>query len=256
MNTPPLILCIGGHDPSGGAGIQADIEAVAALGGRALTLITALTAQNTHDIHAILPTPVDFFESQATVLLDDVRPDAVKVGLLGSPALLTVVQRLLGGFAGPVVLDPVLAAGGGFDLDGTGLAHLVRERLVPACTLVTPNRAEARRLTGLDDAEQAAAALLAAGAGAVLLTGADEAVGDRVENLLFLPRRAPRCYTWPRLPQRYHGSGCTLASACAVHLALGDPPEEAVERAQSFTWQALDRAAPAGGGQWLPRRVP
>jgi len=249
-------LCIGGQDPSGGAGIQADIEAITALGGRALTLITALTAQNTHDITAILPTPVDFFDTQARVLLDDVRPDAIKVGLLGSPALLQAVERLLKDFAGPVVLDPVLAAGGGFDLDGAGMADLVRERLAPACTLITPNRAEARRLTGLDDTEQAAAVLLDAGAGAVLLTTADETVGNQVENRLFQPHRAARSYTWPRLPQRYHGSGCTLASACAVRLAVGDPPEEAVERAQAFTWQALDRATPAGSGQWLPRRLP
>lgn len=256
MQTQPRILCIGGHDPSGGAGIQADIETIAALGGQALTLVTALTAQDTHDISGVLPTPVDFFAAQAETLLADVRPDAIKLGLLGSAALLPALQQLLDGFEGPVVLDPVLAAGGGFDLDGTGLADSIRERLLPACTLITPNRAEARRLTGRDDIGQAAEVLLAAGATAVLVTGADEAPGDRVENLLFTAGAKPRSFTWPRLPHPYHGSGCTLASACAVRLALGDGIAAAVERAQAFTWQALARATRPGSGQWLPRRAP
>lgn len=256
MKNLPRILCIGGHDPSGGAGIQADIETVVALGGQALTLVTALTAQDTHNIADILPTPVDAFARQADTLLADIRPDAIKIGLLGSPAVVPVVRRLLDAFAGPVVLDPVLGASGGFVLDGGGLAALIREQLLPRCSLITPNRAEARRLAGIDDTAQAAAELLEAGAAAALVTGADEADGDQVENRLFTPAAETRCFRWPRLPHHYHGSGCTLASACATRLALGDSLGDAVDAAQQFTWQALERATRAGSGQWLPRRQP
>lgn len=256
MKNLPRILCIGGHDPSGGAGIQADIETVVALGGQALTLVTALTAQDTRNIADILPTPVDAFARQADTLLADIRPDAIKIGLLGSPAVVPVVRRLLDAFAGPVVLDPVLGASGGFVLDGGGLAALIREQLLPRCSLITPNRAEARRLAGIDDTAQAAAELLEAGAAAALVTGADEADGDQVENRLFTPAAETRCFRWPRLPHHYHGSGCTLASACATRLALGDSLGDAVDAAQQFTWQALERATRAGSGQWLPRRQP
>lgn len=254
MQQAPLILCIGGHDPTGGAGIQADIESVTAVGGQALTLVTGLTAQNTHDISAVLPTPVDFFAAQADALLRDIHPDAVKIGLIGSVPLVGVVRGLLEGYRGPVVLDPVLAAGGGFDLDGNGLTAAISGQLLPLATLVTPNRAEARRLSGSDDMEQAARMLLQAGAGAALITGADEAQGDQVSNLLFTSLGEPVAFSWPRLPHRYHGSGCTLASACATRLALGDDLHAAVERAQQFTWKALQRAVRPGGGQWLPRR--
>ncbi|MCG6966909.1 MAG: hydroxymethylpyrimidine/phosphomethylpyrimidine kinase [Chromatiaceae bacterium] len=255
MKSVPRILCIGGHDPSGGAGIQADIETVAALGGQALTLVTALTAQDTRNIAAVLPTPVDFFARQAEILLRDIRPDAIKIGLLGSARLIPVVRGLLDGFAGPVVLDPVLAAGGGFDLGEDDLAGLIREQLAPACTLLTPNRAEARRLTGLQDVEQAARRLLAAGTGAVLITAADEASGEQVENQLYTGAAGPRRFAWPRLAHQYHGSGCTLASACAANLALGQGMNEAVANAQRFTWQALNRATRPGAGQWLPSRI-
>jgi hydroxymethylpyrimidine/phosphomethylpyrimidine kinase len=254
MTHLPLILCIGGQDPTGGAGIQADIETVTALGGQAMTLVTALTAQDSRNIRSILPTPAAFFSAQMDTLLTDIRPDAVKIGLLGSLELISVLQRALQGFDGPVVLDPVLAAGGGFDLDGDGLAAAIRSQMLPLSTLVTPNRAEARRLGGSDDPMQAALALLQAGARAVLMTGADEADGNRVSNVLLTATGDEAAFSWPRLPHQYHGSGCTLASACATRLALGDDLHGAVAVAQEFTWQALDRATRPGGGQWLPGR--
>ena len=148
MNRVPSILCIGGHDPTGGAGIQADIETVTALGGRALTLVTALTAQDTHNISAIEAVPAAFFGEQLDRLLDDIRPDAIKIGLLGSAALVPVLRRPAAGFGGPVVLDPVLAAGGGFDLDRADLVEAIRNIGCPLTRLLTPNRAEARRLSG------------------------------------------------------------------------------------------------------------
>jgi hydroxymethylpyrimidine/phosphomethylpyrimidine kinase len=254
MNTVPSILCIGGQDPTGGAGIQADIETVAALGGHALTLATALTVQDSHNIVAIRPTSADFFSRQLETLLGDIRPTAVKIGLLGSVELVPVLVTLLHSFDGPVVLDPVLAAGGGFDLGGASLGHIIVAELLPLTTLVTPNRAEARRLSGCKESDQAAQWLLRAGARAVLMTGADEAEGDQVINRLFRVEGPAKSFAWPRLPHHYHGSGCTLASACATRLALGDDLATAAERAQQFTWQALRRASRPGGGQWLPRR--
>ena len=254
MNTFPSILCIGGQDPTGGAGIQADIETVTALGGHALTLATALTAQDSQDIVAVHPTSAEFFSTQLQTLLGDIRPTTVKIGLLGSIELVPVLATLLQGFDGPVVLDPVLAAGGGFDLDRAGLGRAVVAELMPQTTLVTPNRAEARRLSGCSEPDQAARWLLQAGAEAVLMTGADEAEGNRVINRLFTAEGREKSFEWPRLPHLYHGSGCTLASACATRLALGDDLATATERAQQFTWQALRRASRPGSGQWLPRR--
>ena len=256
MDAIPIVLCVGGHDPTGGAGIQADIETVTALGGRALSLVTALTAQDSHDVQAVWPTTGAAFSVQLDTLLSDISPTAVKVGLIGSTDLVAVLAEYLTGFAGPVVVDPVLAAGGGFQLARDDLLAAIRERLLPRTTLITPNRAEARRLAGLEDPDAAASALLAAGAGAVLLTGADEAADDRVINRLFTPATAPETFEWPRLDGVFHGSGCTLASACAIQLARHRPLLAAVAAAQAFTHRALQRADRPGSGQALPYRAP
>lgn len=254
MTNAPIVLCIGGHDPSGGAGIQADIETVDALAGRAVTLVTALTTQDTHNIHALHPTGLTTLAAQWDLLTADMPPRAIKIGLLGSTAAVDWLAARLARFEGPVVLDPVLAAGGGFELDRGDLAVAIRAQLLPHVTLLTPNRAEARRLAQVDDVDTAAARLLAAGARAVLVTGADEADGEQVRNTLFERGGSRRDYEWPRLPHRYHGSGCTLAAACAARLAAGDPLREAVAAAQRFTWASLAGAEQAGRGQWLPVR--
>ena len=254
MKQKPLILCIGGHDPSGGAGIQADIESVNSLGGQALTLITALTCQDTHNIHELTPVPSTEFVRRMEVLLADVRPDAVKIGLVAHPDFVEPLSWLVDRFTGPVVLDPVLAAGGGFDTGDPALVEAIQHNLVPHATLVTPNHAEICRLTTPDDVDAGAAELIASGAEAVLLTGADVAVANQVENRLYVNDGPMRRFHWPLLPHRYHGSGCTLASACATRLALGDNVESAAERAQAFTWHALERATRPGSGQWIPGR--
>ena len=220
-----------------------------------MTLVTALTVQDTRDIHALHPTPIGFFEDQLDVLMRDIRPDAVKIGLIGSIELVMPLGDLVRAFDGPVVLDPVLAAGGGYDLDRGEIAALIADQLLPATTLITPNRAEARRLSGHQDAAGAAQTLLQTGVGAVLLTSADEASGNLVENKLFTADGRVEAFDWPRLAPQYHGSGCTLASACATQLARGDDLRHAAVEAQRFAWHALERGAPAGAGQWLPRRL-
>jgi hydroxymethylpyrimidine/phosphomethylpyrimidine kinase len=254
MNRPPIVLCIGGHDPTGGAGIQADIETLAALGPRAVTLVTALTAQDTHDIRYLEPVAPATLARCFDTLVADIRPDAVKIGLLASVAAIDVLVPRLQGLRVPLVVDPVLAAGGGFRTGDDALREAVLAQLLPLCTLTTPNRAEARRLAARDDADAAAERLLEQGCGAVLVTGADDTTGDTVENRLWLPGLPVETYHWPRLDGSFHGSGCTLASACAAGLASGQPLSAAVVAAQRFTHDALARSEAAGGGQHLPNR--
>ena len=254
MSDTPIVLCVGGHDPTGGAGIQADIETVRALGGRAITIVTALTAQDTRNVSAIDPISAYTFGATLDTLLADIRPNAVKIGLLGGCEQVDVLALHLAELGVPVVLDPVLSAGGGFGFGGADVIACIRNQLLPLTSLATPNRNEARRLTDERDPERAAQALLGLGTGAVLITGADEAQGDDMENQLWLPGSDPRSFKWPLLPHVYHGSGCTLASACAVGLARGVAMEPAVADAQAFTHMALTRATAPGHGQLLPRR--
>jgi hydroxymethylpyrimidine/phosphomethylpyrimidine kinase len=255
MQKRPCVLCIAGHDPTGGAGIQADIEAVSALGGRALSLVTALTVQDTGNVREILPTPADVLRRCFATLVDDIQPDAIKIGLLGCVETVDALADLLAARDRPVVLDPVLAAGGGFGLASPHIEERLMQKLVPLATLITPNRAESRRLSGQQDPGAGARALLNAGAGAVLLTGADEARGDTVLNTLWQAGCATQDYRWPLLAGTFHGSGCTLASACAVRLAAGDTLTEAVDAAQRFTQQSLKAAESVGHKQLLPRRI-
>lgn len=254
MSIPPLILLIGGHDPSGGAGLQADIETVCTHGCHAISVVTCLTTQDSHDVHRLHPQAVENFTAQLDTLLADMQPHVVKIGLLGDAGLASVLASRLARLQRPVVLDPVLAAGGGSDLASTELLSVIRGQLLPLTTLLTPNRAEARRLSGIEDPQQAAAALLQAGCEHVLLTGADEAEGGQVRNSLF-NAQGRKDYDWPRLPYSYHGSGCTLATACACELGLGKPATEVVDLAQRFAWHALERASHPGGGQHMPNRV-
>ena len=252
--TPPLVLCFSGHDPTGGAGIQADGETVAALGGHAMSVVTCLTAQDTHNVKRILPQrPADFLE-QARFLLADVQPAAFKIGLIGSAALAEAIAGLLAAHPDvPVVLDPVLAAGGGAELADRKLLDTLRRVLLPWVTLLTPNGPEARRLSGESDLTRAAARLLEGGCYYVLITGGHEDQAEIV-NTLHGPGLC-QASRWKRLPHVYHGSGCTLAAACAALLARGMSVPAAVREAQKFVWDALAAGFRPGQGQHLPRRM-
>ncbi|MEW6169903.1 MAG: hydroxymethylpyrimidine/phosphomethylpyrimidine kinase [Pseudomonadota bacterium] len=251
----PIVLCISGHDPSGGAGLQADIEAVAAQGAHALGVITALTTQDSRDVRRVQAVAPALLAEQLELLLDDCRPQAIKLGLLGDAAQIPTILAAIEQCRVPVVLDPVLRAGGGGTLAAAATAAALLERLLPAASIATPNAAEARRLApaaaGLDGC---AAALLARGCGAVLITGGDEQTPD-VENRWYRPDAAPRVFRWPRLPGGFHGAGCTLAAALAARLARGEPVEAAVEHAQGYVHACLEHALSVGGGRPIPNRL-
>jgi hydroxymethylpyrimidine/phosphomethylpyrimidine kinase len=250
---PPVVLCLSGHDPTGGAGIQADIETVSRFGCHPCSVVTALTVQDTHNVRKVLPQPAGDFLEQARTLLRDVPVSAVKIGLLGSAAIAHAVCELIETIESlPVVLDPILAAGGGTNLANQDLIETLRLTLIPRTTVLTPNSPEARTLTGKEDLADCARDLLALGCPNVLLTGTHEN-GDDVINRLYRAS-GTISYRWPRLPESYHGSGCTLASAVAALLALGRDVETAASEAQDFTWQALSGGFRPGGGQWLPNR--
>ena len=246
------VLVIAGSDPSGGAGIQADIKTVTALGGYAAAAITALTVQNTLGVTAVHPVPAEVVEAQARAVIDDIGADAIKSGMLGGAAVMEAVARLLADVSVPAVVDPVMLAKSGAALMDPGALAAFRALMIPRADLLTPNAPEAEALTGvevtsLDGQRRAAEALLAQGARGVLLKGG-HVEGAMVIDLL-ATREGERLFEHPRLRTRHtHGTGCTLASACATGLAQGLPLSDAVERAIGYTAEAIARAPGFGAG--------
>jgi len=252
----PVVCCFSGHDPTGGAGMQADIETLNALGCHACGVITALTEQDTRNVQRIWPQPATTFLAQAERLLADLPVSAFKIGLLGDAALAETVAALLRKFPEiPVVFDPVLAAGGGHSVADADLRRVMTERLMPLTTVLTPNTHEARALAALDDGNEDAwaRALCDLGCRYVLLSGGHTTT-PAVINCLYRHGQLVQRLVWPRLPHQYHGSGCTLASALAAGLAQGLTLEAASERAQRYTWETLHATTLRGRGQYLPRR--
>lgn len=251
----PVVLCFSGHDPSGGAGVQADIETIASHQCHAASIITALTEQDSRNVKRVIPQQADDILRQAETLLADFEIAAIKIGLIGAYEIgLAIAQILRQCNAIPVVLDPVLAAGGGTALAGGQLIEVIRDELVPLSILVTPNSIEARKLAQQDDLSTCARLLQSKGAQSVLITGTHED-SLQVHNRLFMPDGLNETFTWERLPHSYHGSGCTLASACAALLAQGLDIFTAASEAQEFTWQSLAQAYMPGQGQHNPNRL-
>lgn len=250
----PTVLAIGGHDPCGGAGIQADIEAIVTQGCNACTLITARTAQNTRRFVRCRPVEPQILLEEAELLLEDVAFAAVKIGLLPTAALAGVVEHILGCLPDvPVVLDPVLGSETGHDFANDDMLTALRA-LFEHATVLTPNRPELQRLTSDTDPDAGAGALLARGARAVLVTGT-HAPGAEVVNTLYERGAGVQSVSWPRLPGVYHGSGCTLAAALAARLAWGEPLTVASRTAQEYTWNTLASARRVGRGQLHPHRL-
>jgi hydroxymethylpyrimidine/phosphomethylpyrimidine kinase len=252
----PIVLAIGGHDPGGGAGIQADIETVAANGCHAKTVVTCVTVQDSCNLNDLTTMPASLVRDQVDAVLGDAPIAAIKIGLLGDVEIATTLAALLVDLPDiPLVLDPVLAAGGGTNLAPQTLVEVIVDHLLPLCSLITPNSQEARRLCRADlPLDAAAQRLIAAGARAALITGTHE-LTEQVENRLYDRNGLVDVSRWERLSGEYHGSGCTLAAAITAGLAVGKPLLEAVRHAQAYSWQSLKQGFRSGRCQFLPDRL-
>ena len=248
-SVPPVVLTFAASDPTGGAGLQADVLTLAALGCHPLSVLTALTVQDTRGVERVRAVESSWVAAQARAVLADIKVDAFKLGVLGSAENVRVIAELVSDHARvPLVLDPVLASGRGDELASEEVIAALLADIVPQSTVVTPNSLEARRLGG-------ARRLLELGCDYVLVTGTHEA-SDEVVNTLHDSGGVVREDRWQRLPGSYHGSGCTLASALAGALASGRTPVDAAREAQAFTWRALAAGFRPGGGQFIPQRGP
>ncbi len=248
----PSVLTIAGSDSSAGAGIQADLKTFAALGVYGTSVITAVTAQNTLAVAAVHEVPPDIVAAQIDAVVADIRPDAVKTGMLASAPIVEVVAASVRDHALPnLVVDPVMVAKSGHRLLRDDAVAALRD-LLPLCTVVTPNLPEAEVLSGRsiasdNDVRRAAEEIVALGAGAVLLKGGHRE-GAQAVDILF-DGHSFREYSAPRVDTTStHGTGCTFASAIAACLARGEPLPEAVGHAKEYVTEALRRAYPIGGG--------
>ncbi|MCE9550780.1 MAG: bifunctional hydroxymethylpyrimidine kinase/phosphomethylpyrimidine kinase [Betaproteobacteria bacterium] len=258
----PIVLTFGATDPSGGAGLQADILTIASMGCHPLTVVTAITVQDTGGVDDILPIDAEWVSDQARAVLEDMPVAAFKIGLLGSVENIAAIAEVISDYPDiPLVFDPVLASGRGDELTDEDMLDALRELLLPQTTILTPNSIEARRLIQDEDNDEdnpdlaeCAKRIVQLGCEYVLVTGTHEHT-PKVINTLYGENGVVRSDSWARLSGIYHGSGCTLASAIAALLANGLSMNEAVKEAQEFTWQALKYAFRPGMGQHIPDRL-
>lgn len=256
VSTIPAVLCFSGLDPTGGAGIQADIEAITSMGCHPLPVVTALTVQDTQQFKRYESCDPLLLVEQARAVLEDMPIQAFKLGMLGNAAVIEAVHSVLIDYPDiPVVFDPVLSAGVGGALIDDDAIDSLRSLLLPQTSVLTPNSIEAKALAPAADTLTACAeALQDMGCEFVLITGGHEP-GDEVVNTLYGNHRELEQFHYARLPHQYHGSGCTLAASIAGLLAQGLEPFTAIHEAQTFTWEALRQAYRTGMGQWIPNRL-
>ena len=255
LNDKPKVLCFSGLDPTGGAGIQADIETLFSIGCHCAPVVTVLTAQNTQNVLALMPVDPALLVQQSRAVLEDMTIQCIKLGLLSSTETVEVIHTLLKDYPEiPVVLDPISIAGGGFELAGSDVLAAIRELLLPLTSILTPNSDEARQLApNADTVDACANELLDLGCQQVLITGT-HAESESVVNRLYAPHQQVTLYNWPRLEHSYHGSGCTLAAAIAGYLSHQLTIGDAVQQAQRFTWESLSHGTRMGFGQHIPNR--
>jgi hydroxymethylpyrimidine/phosphomethylpyrimidine kinase len=252
----PVVMTFAGTDPSGGAGIQADIETLASMGCHAAPVVTAVTVQDTQQLQRFEAMPASLVIEQARAVLEDVPVAAFKIGMLGSVENIEAIHSILMDYPDiPVVLDPLISAGGGGAMSSDEMIDAMVNLLFPITTVLTPNSEEARAFAPEADSLDACGfELLELGSEYILITGSHENT-PHVKNRLYSGHRLLETYSWDRLPGSFHGSGCTLASAIAGLLSQGLPPETAVHEAQEFTWETLNHAFRIGMGQHIPNRL-
>jgi hydroxymethylpyrimidine/phosphomethylpyrimidine kinase len=258
---PPIVLTFAAADPSGGAGLQADLLTLSSMGCHVLSVVTAITVQDTAGVDGVMAIDAEWVADQARLLLEDMTVQAFKVGYAGSVENVAAIAEIVSDYPDvPLILDPVLLATRSDASPDDDLAAALRDLLVPQATVVTPNGVEVRRLAQEDadeledaSAEDCAGRLIQMGAEFVLLTGT-HANTPKVINILYGADGIIRQDAWERLPGRYHGAGCTLASAIAATLANGLDLAEAVHDAQEYTWQTLAAGFRPGMGRVLPDR--
>ncbi|MBI5784602.1 MAG: hydroxymethylpyrimidine/phosphomethylpyrimidine kinase [Rhodocyclales bacterium] len=258
---PPFVLTFAASDPTGGAGVQADLLTLASMGCHPLSVVTGLTVQDTAGVEDVMPIDAGWVADQARALLEDIPVAAFKFGMLCSVETIAAIAEIVNDYPDiPLVFDPVLASGRGDQLADDEMVDAMVGLLMPRTTVLTPNSLEARRLAldeeNEDDAPtlaECARRLINAGAEYVLVTGTHENT-PQVTNTFYGVRGRVRDDSWERLPGSYHGSGCTLASAIAANIANGQAIEDAVRDAQDYTWHALAAGFRPGMGQYIPDR--
>ncbi len=252
----PTVLCFSGLDPSGGAGLQADIESIGQSGAHAAIACTALTIQNSQQVFGFEPTAKQLLLAQAEAVLKDMPINCVKSGMLGTTENIAALAGFLRQHPDFIyVLDPVLVANSGGCLGDMNTLVEAFAELLPLADLITPNTVELRALTGEQDLASATAKLFAMGAKAVLVKGGHEDTPDYIQNTLYIQGQQVSSSRCPRLPGEYHGSGCSLASFIAGRLAQGDELKYAVQHAETWLFGVLQQAeTPVVDGQKIPKR--
>jgi len=254
-NKPPVVLCFSGADPTGGAGISADIETLSSHGCIAAPVITAATVQDTVDVKSFAPMPADLLIEQARAVLEDMPVSVIKIGMVGSSEIAMAIRSIISDYSEiPVVFDPVFSTEHNGSLSTDDLVDTVRTLLLPVTKILTPNIFEVHTLApGSDTPTAAAMGLLETEVEYILLTGTHGKTVD-VVHTLFCNNRELESFHNERLPHKYHGSGCTLAASIAAQLALGQEPLGAVRQALEYTHKALVNANRVGMGQYHPNR--
>ena len=252
----PTVLCFSGLDPSGGAGLQADIEAIGQSGAHAAIACTALTIQNSQQVFGFEATPKDLLLAQANAVVVDLPIKCVKSGMLGTTDNIAALAEFLRDHPDYLyVLDPVLVANSGGSLGDQATLVEAFAQLIPLATLITPNTVELKALTGMHDIDDATQELFKMGAKAVLVKGGHEDTPNYIHNVLYVDGKMISESHCPRLEGQYHGSGCSLASFIAGRLALGDSLKIAVQHAETWLFGVLKNAeTPVTNGQKIPKR--
>ena len=261
LQPPPIVLSFAASDPSGGAGIQADILTLASMGCHPLSVVTAITVQDTVGVESFFPLESEWVADQARIVLEDMPVHAFKIGVLGSVEAIVAIAEVVADYPNiPLVLDPVLASGRGDSFANDEILQAMRDLLFPQTTIITPNSLEARRLMqeneediDIFDLSESAKSFLRLGCQYVLITGTHENT-TKVINTLYDKNGVVRVDEWQRLSGTFHGSGCTLSSAISAALAHGMSVSEGVYEAQDYTWNTLKSGFRPGMGQYLPDR--